>query len=32
MTAFAIIGTAFFLITFATTRERIVPTREQTGA
>lgn len=31
MTAFAIIGTAFFLITFATTRERIVPTREQTG-
>lgn len=31
MTAFAIIGTLFFLITFATTRERIVPTREQTG-
>lgn len=31
MTAFAIIGTLFFLITFATTRERIVPTREQSG-
>lgn len=31
MTAFALIGTVFFLITFATTRERIVPTREQTG-
>ncbi|HFK2920072.1 TPA: MFS transporter [Stenotrophomonas maltophilia] len=31
MTAFALIGTLFFLITFATTRERIVPTREQTG-
>lgn len=29
MTAFAFIGTLFFLITFATTRERIVPTREQ---
>ena len=31
MTVFAIAGTAFFLITFFTTRERIVPTREQTG-
>lgn len=31
MTAFAFIGTLFFLITFATTRERIVPTREQSG-
>lgn len=31
MTAFAIVGTLFFLITFATTRERIVPTREQSG-
>lgn len=31
MTAFAIVGTVFFLITFATTRERIVPTRQQSG-
>ncbi|WP_414605190.1 MFS transporter [Stenotrophomonas pavanii] len=31
MTAFAFIGTLFFLITFATTRERIVPTRDQSG-
>ena len=31
MTVFAVVGTAFFLITFATTRERIVPAREQTG-
>ncbi|WP_445392902.1 MFS transporter [Stenotrophomonas pavanii] len=31
MTVFAFIGTLFFLITFATTRERIVPTREQSG-
>jgi len=30
MTIFAVVGTLFFLITFATTRERIVPTREQT--
>lgn len=31
MTVFAVVGTAFFLITFATTRERIVPAKEQTG-
>jgi Na+/melibiose symporter-like transporter len=31
MTVFAVVGTLFFLITFATTRERIVPAREQTG-
>ena len=31
MTVFAVIGTVFFLITFATTRERIVPSKEQTG-
>lgn len=31
MTVFAVVGTAFFLIAFATTRERIVPAREQTG-
>ena len=31
MTVFAVVGTLFFLITFATTRERIVPAREQTS-
>ena len=31
MTVFAVVGTLFFLTTFATTRERIVPAREQTG-
>jgi len=31
MTVFAVVGTAFFLITFATTRERIVPAKEETG-
>lgn len=31
MTVFAVVGTLFFLITFATTRERIVPAKEQTG-
>lgn len=31
MTVFAVVGTVFFLITFATTRERIVPAKEQTG-
>ena len=31
MTVFAIIGTLFFLITFFTTRERIVPTAEQSA-
>ncbi len=31
MTVFAVVGTVFFLITFATTRERVVPAREQTG-
>lgn len=31
MTLFAVVGTVFFLITFATTRERIVPTKEQSG-
>ncbi|WP_407352809.1 MFS transporter [Luteimonas sp. R10] len=28
---FAVVGTAFFLITFFTTRERVVPTPEQSG-
>jgi glycoside/pentoside/hexuronide:cation symporter, GPH family len=32
MTLFAIVGTVFFLITFFTTKERIVPTREQTSS
>ncbi len=31
MTVFAVVGTVFFLITFATTRERVVPTVEQSG-
>jgi glycoside/pentoside/hexuronide:cation symporter, GPH family len=31
MTLFAVIGTIFFLITFFTTRERIVPTAEQSA-
>lgn len=31
MTIFAVVGTVFFLITFATTRERIVPAKEQTA-
>jgi len=31
MTVFAAVGTVFFLITFATTRERIVPAKEQTA-
>lgn len=31
MTVFAVVGTVFFLITFATTRERIVPAREQSA-
>ncbi|MEJ1097710.1 MULTISPECIES: MFS transporter [unclassified Pseudoxanthomonas] len=31
MTLFAVIGTVFFLITFFTTRERIVPTAEQSA-
>jgi len=31
MTVFAVVGTVFFLITFATTRERIVPSKAQTG-
>jgi len=31
MTVFAVVGTVFFLITFATTRERIVPAKEQTA-
>lgn len=31
MTVFAVVGTVFFLITFLTTRERIVPTREQSA-
>ncbi|KRG72458.1 transporter [Stenotrophomonas terrae] len=31
MTVFAVVGTLFFLITFATTRERIVPSKDQTG-
>lgn len=32
MTIFAIVGTVFFLITFFTTRERIVPAKEQTSS
>jgi glycoside/pentoside/hexuronide:cation symporter, GPH family len=32
MTLFAIVGTVFFLITFFTTRERVVPAREQTSS
>lgn len=32
MTLFAIVGTLFFLITFFTTRERIVPQRDQTSS
>lgn len=31
MTVFAVLGTVFFLVTFATTRERIVPAKEQTA-
>lgn len=31
MTVFAVVGTVFFLITFATTRERIVPAKEQSS-
>ncbi|MCW0396205.1 hypothetical protein NB696_002392 [Xanthomonas sacchari] len=31
MTVFAVVGTLFFLITFATTRERIVPAKEQSA-
>lgn len=31
MTVFAVVGTVFFLITFTTTRERIVPAKEQTA-
>ncbi|MCW4455226.1 MFS transporter [Flavobacterium sp. MXW15] len=31
MAVFAVVGTAFFLITFFTTRERIVPTPEQSA-
>ena len=31
MTLFAVVGTVFFLITFFTTRERIVPTAEQSA-
>ncbi|WP_449466782.1 MFS transporter [Stenotrophomonas humi] len=31
MTVFAVVGTVFFLITFATTRERVVPTKEQSA-
>ncbi len=31
MTVFAIVGTVFFLITFLTTRERVVPTRAQSS-
>ena len=31
MTLFAVVGTIFFLITFFTTRERIVPTAEQSA-
>jgi GPH family glycoside/pentoside/hexuronide:cation symporter len=31
MTVFAIVGTAFFLITFLTTRERVVPTKAQSS-
>jgi GPH family glycoside/pentoside/hexuronide:cation symporter len=32
MTVFAIVGTVFFLITFFTTQERIVPTKAQTSS
>jgi glycoside/pentoside/hexuronide:cation symporter, GPH family len=32
MTLFAVVGTLFFLITFFTTRERIVPVRQQTSS
>ncbi|MCW1777506.1 hypothetical protein NB693_24710 [Pantoea ananatis] len=32
MTVFAVVGTLFFLVTFATTRERIVPAKEQSAA
>lgn len=32
MTLFAIVGTVFFLITFFTTRERIVPAKEQSSS
>jgi glycoside/pentoside/hexuronide:cation symporter, GPH family len=32
MTIFAIVGTVFFLITFFTTRERIVPSQEQASS
>ncbi|WP_198651621.1 MFS transporter [Dyella sp. C11] len=32
MTIFAIVGTVFFLITFFTTRERIVPAKEQSSS
>ncbi len=32
MTLFAVVGTVFFLITFFTTKERIVPTQEQTSS
>jgi glycoside/pentoside/hexuronide:cation symporter, GPH family len=32
MTLFAIVGTVFFFITFLTTRERIVPAREQNAS
>jgi len=32
MAVFAVIGTVFFLITFFTTRERVVPTVEATGS
>jgi len=32
MTVFAIVGTVFFLITFLTTRERIVPAKEQSSS
>ena len=31
MTLFAVVGTVFFLVTFFTTRERIVPTAEQSA-
>lgn len=32
MTIFAVVGTVFFLITFFTTRERIVPAKEQSSS
>ncbi len=32
MTLFAVVGTVFFLITFFTTKERIVPAQEQTSS